>query len=209
MEPLVCPCHVCGTSIDSRCTVSVRLLDDDVFALILLILLPYPVYYLTAFNLHLWHVFTSAVLVGQPFETLKTLTQVQSTTTTATLTTKSPSLLQTATTLYQSGGIKAFYRGGVPLLIGGGLMRSAQFGVYNRLEVCCTSSERGFVERRVYSWQCTVHFTHTLVPRALFLLLYKSKPQTAQITSTYATTYNTTTATRSNKHTTNEASYQP
>ena len=32
--------------------------------------------------------------------------------------------------LWASGGIPAFYRGGVPLLLGGGLMRSVQFGVY-------------------------------------------------------------------------------
>eukprot|EP00804_Cyclotella_cryptica_P026679 CCRYP_007917-RA/>CCRYP_007917-RA protein AED:0.12 eAED:0.12 QI:122/1/1/1/1/1/3/398/286 len=84
----------------------------------------------------------TTVLVGQPFETLKTLTQVppSSTGTSAfqsaassmsTKTTTKPSLIQTASNLYQQGGIKAFYRGGVPLLLGGGLMRSAQFGVYN------------------------------------------------------------------------------
>jgi len=70
----------------------------------------------------------TTVLVGQPFETLKTLTQVHSTTASSNA---KPSLVTTARDLYASGGIKAFYRGGVPLLLGGGLMRSAQFGVYN------------------------------------------------------------------------------
>lgn len=70
----------------------------------------------------------TTVFVGQPLETLKTLTQVHSTSAT-----HKPSLLHTATNLYKDGGIRAFYRGGMPLLLGGGLMRSAQFGFYNRL----------------------------------------------------------------------------
>ncbi|KAL7507721.1 hypothetical protein ACHAWX_000697 [Stephanocyclus meneghinianus] len=87
----------------------------------------------------------TTVLVGQPFETLKTLTQVHPPSTVISSTqssssavssmssksTAKPSLVQTASNLYLQGGIKAFYRGGVPLLLGGGLMRSAQFGVYN------------------------------------------------------------------------------
>ena len=78
----------------------------------------------------------TTVLVGQPFETLKTLTQVQSKSA-ATNTAKQintvakQSLFQTATNLYSTAGIRGFYRGGVPLLLGGGLMRSAQFGVCN------------------------------------------------------------------------------
>ena len=75
----------------------------------------------------------TTVLVGQPFETLKTLTQVKSSTpalATAGVAT-STSITQTAATLYQTAGIRGFYRGGTPLLLGGGLMRSAQFGVYN------------------------------------------------------------------------------
>ena len=71
----------------------------------------------------------TTVLVGQPFETLKTLTQVQSKS--AASNTAKQSLVQTATNLYSTAGIRGFYRGGVPLLLGGGLMRSAQFGVCN------------------------------------------------------------------------------
>lgn len=74
----------------------------------------------------------TTVMVGQPFETLKTLTQVHSTTSGSNA---KPSLVATARDLYASGGIKAFYRGGVPLLLGGGLNRSACFGVYNRWEL--------------------------------------------------------------------------
>lgn len=75
----------------------------------------------------------TTVLVGQPMETLKTLTQVQSAATAGTTTgpgASSSSILQTARNLYATAGIRGFYRGGVPLLLGGGLMRSAQFGVY-------------------------------------------------------------------------------
>jgi hypothetical protein len=76
----------------------------------------------------------TTVLVGQPLETLKTLTQVHSTSGDVT---KKPSLVHTATNLYKEGGIRAFYRGGMPLLLGGGLMRSAQFGFYNRYDMMC------------------------------------------------------------------------
>jgi hypothetical protein len=76
----------------------------------------------------------TTVLVGQPLETLKTLTQVHST---SGAVTKKPSLVHTATNLYKEGGIRAFYRGGMPLLLGGGLMRSAQFGFYNRYDMMC------------------------------------------------------------------------
>jgi len=69
----------------------------------------------------------TTVLVGQPLETLKTLTQVPQ----SQFINQKPSLIDTATSLYKQGGIKSFYRGGVPLLLGGGLMRSAQFGCYN------------------------------------------------------------------------------
>eukprot|EP00560_Eucampia_antarctica_P007919 CAMPEP_0197825698 /NCGR_PEP_ID=MMETSP1437-20131217/2739_1 /TAXON_ID=49252 ORGANISM="Eucampia antarctica, Strain CCMP1452" /NCGR_SAMPLE_ID=MMETSP1437 /ASSEMBLY_ACC=CAM_ASM_001096 /LENGTH=252 /DNA_ID=CAMNT_0043425811 /DNA_START=115 /DNA_END=873 /DNA_ORIENTATION=- len=44
---------------------------------------------------------------------------------------KQQGLSSLARQLYTEGGIRAFYRGGLPLLMGGGLMRSAQFGVYH------------------------------------------------------------------------------
>lgn len=69
------------------------------------------------------------VLVGQPMETLKTLSQVQSAPAAAVGGTR-PSLWRTARNLYSTAGIRGFYRGGTPLFLGGGLMRSAQFGVY-------------------------------------------------------------------------------
>lgn len=64
----------------------------------------------------------TTVLVGQPMDTLKTLQQTSA---------SSRSLAGTASELYRTAGLRGFYRGGLPLLLGGGLMRSAQFGVYS------------------------------------------------------------------------------
>ena len=75
----------------------------------------------------------TTVLVGQPLDTIKTLQQASSSSSTvaqSTGRTTQKSLFLIARELYASGGIPAFYRGGLPLLLGGGLMRSAQFGVY-------------------------------------------------------------------------------
>mgnify|MGYP003887484885 CR=1 FL=1 len=65
----------------------------------------------------------TTVLVGQPLDTIKTLQQAASSRT-------KPSIVPISKELWANGGISAFYRGGMPLLLGGGLMRSAQFGVY-------------------------------------------------------------------------------
>ncbi|KAL3806913.1 hypothetical protein ACHAXA_008923 [Cyclostephanos tholiformis] len=80
----------------------------------------------------------TTVLVGQPMDTMKTLIQVRSSSSsglgggggTPTIA-SSPSLVRTARDLYATSGIRGFYRGGTALFLGGGLMRSAQFGVYN------------------------------------------------------------------------------
>lgn len=63
------------------------------------------------------------VVVGMPLDTLKTLQQAGDAAckkqhTTADLTRR----------LWREGGMRAFYRGGVPVFAGGGFMRSAQFG---------------------------------------------------------------------------------
>lgn len=75
----------------------------------------------------------TTVLVGQPLDTIKTLQQTQSLQTVGlngVTQTQNLSIRSISRNLYATGGIPAFYRGGVPLLLGGGLMRSAQFGVY-------------------------------------------------------------------------------
>lgn len=64
----------------------------------------------------------------QPMETLKTLTQVKTKG-------QSSSLFATATNLYSTAGIRGFYRGGVPLLLGGGLM-VRHYNIVPRIEIC-------------------------------------------------------------------------
>jgi len=71
----------------------------------------------------------TTVLVGQPLDTMKTLQQTRMEK--GTQPQKQIRMTLLAKELYTEGGIRAFYRGGVPLLLGGGLMRSAQFGVYH------------------------------------------------------------------------------
>jgi len=66
----------------------------------------------------------TTVVVGQPLDTIKTRMQAME---------KHSSNLTmrgTAKHLYKTEGLRGFYRGGTALLLGGGLMRSAQFGVY-------------------------------------------------------------------------------
>ena len=61
---------------------------------------------------------TTTVIVGQPLDTIKTRMQSLG----------QKSALTTAKTIFQQDGVKGLYRGGLPLVIGGGLIRSAQFG---------------------------------------------------------------------------------
>jgi solute carrier family 25 carnitine/acylcarnitine transporter 20/29 len=62
----------------------------------------------------------TTVIVGQPLDTIKTRMQA--------LGLKSASA--TAKNIFANDGVPGLYRGGVPLFFGGGLIRSAQFGVY-------------------------------------------------------------------------------
>lgn len=61
----------------------------------------------------------TTVLVGQPLDTIKTRMQALG----------YSSARQTGVEIFRSEGVRGLYRGGAPLIIGGGLMRSAQFGV--------------------------------------------------------------------------------
>jgi len=65
----------------------------------------------------------TSVAVGQPFDTIKTRMQARPEN-------MSVGMLDVGMKLFQAEGITGLYRGGVPLLCGGGLMRSVQFGVY-------------------------------------------------------------------------------
>ena len=64
----------------------------------------------------------TSVIVGQPMETIKTLTQVKK---------KNVSILSVIKDLNSKDGLLGFYRGGWPMFIGGTICRSAQFGFYS------------------------------------------------------------------------------
>jgi len=66
----------------------------------------------------------TTVMIGQPLDTIKTRMQGLA------LSSKSQkSATRVLRELYGTEGIRGLYRGGIPLLVGGSLMRSAQFGV--------------------------------------------------------------------------------
>ncbi|RYH13126.1 MC/SLC25 family protein [archaeon] len=71
---------------------------------------------------------TASVIVGQPLDTIKTRMQAMDNELGKDV---GKSSWRIAKDLIQKEGIKGLYRGGTVLLIGGGLFRSAQFGVYN------------------------------------------------------------------------------
>jgi hypothetical protein len=60
------------------------------------------------------------VLVGQPLDTIKTRMQALD----------QRSAFQVGRIVYAQEGFRGLYRGGLPLVLGGALIRSAQFGVY-------------------------------------------------------------------------------
>ena len=67
--------------------------------------------------------FTSTV-VGQPLDTVKTRMQARPSE-------MSKGTLKALTDLWGKEGFRGLYRGAAPLFVGGGLMRSAQFGCYD------------------------------------------------------------------------------
>jgi solute carrier family 25 carnitine/acylcarnitine transporter 20/29 len=112
----------------------------------------------------------TTVLVGQPMDTIKTLVQVQasssssvgsgsgssssSSTKYASSNNNHPTLLRTVRDLYSSSGIRGFYRGGTALFVGGGLMRSAQFGVYNSVITTLNNQQGGKTLPSQYWFGC-------------------------------------------------------
>jgi len=65
----------------------------------------------------------TSVAVGQPLDTVKTRMQARPES-------MSRGMFNVGVQLFKAEGVAGLYRGGVPLLCGGGLMRSVQFGVY-------------------------------------------------------------------------------
>lgn len=66
----------------------------------------------------------TSTAVGQPFDTVKTRMQARP----ENLRT---SALETGAQLFRAEGIRGLYRGAAPIFIGGGFMRSFQFGMYD------------------------------------------------------------------------------
>lgn len=73
----------------------------------------------------------TSVLVGQPFDTIKTKMQAAAATSTSTTIAKKSNLSSFAIgkNIILTDGILGLYRGGLPLLLGGSFIRSAQFFV--------------------------------------------------------------------------------
>ena len=68
----------------------------------------------------------TTVVVGQPLDTIKTRMQGVSKTSNYASASGATSMF---VNLYKREGFRGLYRGGFPLMIGGSMMRSAQFGV--------------------------------------------------------------------------------
>ena len=64
----------------------------------------------------------TTVLVGQPLDTIKTRMQ-------GLPSARSRSMLWVGGDIFRREGLRGLYRGGLPLVVGGSFMRSAQFGV--------------------------------------------------------------------------------
>lgn len=65
-----------------------------------------------------------SVIVGQPLDSVKTMMQSRHGF-------EKSGFVNAVSTLWKTEGLHGFYRGAVPMLIGGSLLRSAQFGVYD------------------------------------------------------------------------------
>lgn len=68
----------------------------------------------------------TTVVVGQPLDTIKTRMQAMPQS-------AGRSMVGVGRDVFAREGIRGLYRGGLPLLMGGGLMRSAQFGVSGKV----------------------------------------------------------------------------
>jgi|TARA_B110000211_G_C14017243_1_gene525928 solute carrier family 25 carnitine/acylcarnitine transporter 20/29 len=68
----------------------------------------------------------TTVMTGQPLDTVKTRMQGMPNS-------ANQSMLQVGRNVFMREGIRGLYRGGLPLVIGGSMMRSAQFGVSGKV----------------------------------------------------------------------------
>lgn len=66
------------------------------------------------------------VIIGQPFDTVKTKMQAQEEY-------KSKSFLQSINSIYKQEGLRGFYRGGTSIVLGSSLFRSAQLSIFEAI----------------------------------------------------------------------------
>lgn len=66
----------------------------------------------------------TSTAVGQPFDTIKTRMQARPENLRS-------GIMETGAQLFRAEGIRGLYRGGLPLFVGGGFIRSAQFGFFD------------------------------------------------------------------------------
>jgi solute carrier family 25 carnitine/acylcarnitine transporter 20/29 len=71
----------------------------------------------------------TTVLVGQPLDTIKTRMQGIASSSKPSSSLRTESAIGVLRNVYSTEGIRGLYRGGLPLVLGGSFMRSAQFGV--------------------------------------------------------------------------------
>ena len=83
----------------------------------------------------------TSVIVGQPLDTIKTRLQTMQ----SIDSTKSLNSYAVGRDIFKTEGIKGLYRGGMSLVIGGGFIRSAQFGV-NSLVITKLREEYGITK---------------------------------------------------------------
>ena len=94
----------------------------------------------------------TTVVVGQPFDTIKVRMQGMPLK-------AHQSSLSIGIELFRREGIRGFYRGGLPLVVGGSLMRSAQFGVSGRVKHWLEDHPKQlprFVLFGLFDWQVIV-----------------------------------------------------
>ena len=104
---------------------------------------------------------TSSVIVGQPLDTIKTRMQALTNSNTShNVKVSAPTSLSTARDIIRSEGIFGLYRGGLPLVFGGALIRSAQFGI-NESAIKYLRENFGKVQAEdrifgIFDWQVVV-----------------------------------------------------
>ena len=82
----------------------------------------------------------TSVIVGHPFDTVKTKMQAQSSH--MATASRSPGYFETINSVFKNEGLKGFYRGWAPPFCGSILFRSLQFSVYQMVHTKCEQYEQ-------------------------------------------------------------------